>query len=189
PACRAATERRPPATARPRRLDGPARGTHEYPGRGALGPQSPGWGKRPGDFDPLELFGAARWLTPCADTVAARATGARHPRSPSHDSGGFPRASPWSFFLSTFEAIGWFGSELPPDRSGGNYSGRDSIATLSFCGFVPRVRYWYVPSTTPRTARTSGALGRYDSTARNSPSNSDSVSSPLARRTLPRTSA
>src|SRR5262249_50417777 len=124
PACRAATELRPPATARPRRLDGPAWGTHAYPGRGALGPPSPGRGKRPGDFDPRELCGAARWLTPFADTVAAQATGARHPCSQSHDSGGFTRASPWSFFLLTFEAIELFGSnslkasfsppELPP---------------------------------------------------------------------------
>ena len=76
PACRAATELRPPATARPRRFDGPARGTHEYPGRGAKSPQPPGRGKRPGGFDPQELLGAAWWLTPSRDTGAAQATGA-----------------------------------------------------------------------------------------------------------------
>jgi len=66
PACRADTELRPLATARPCRFDEPAWGTHEYLGRGAAGPQSLGQGKRPGDFGPQELFGAARWLTPCA---------------------------------------------------------------------------------------------------------------------------
>ena len=64
PACRAANELRPLATARPRRFDEPARGTHEYLGRGAFGPPAADRGKRPGDFDPKELFGAAWWLTP-----------------------------------------------------------------------------------------------------------------------------
>src|SRR5262249_14504852 len=77
PACRADTERRPLATARSRRFDEPARGTHEYLGRGASGPQSPGQGKQPGDFDPTELFGAAWWLTPLRDTGAAQSTGAK----------------------------------------------------------------------------------------------------------------
>ena len=76
PACRAATELRPLAPVRSRRFDEPACGTHEYLGRGAIGPQSPGQGKRPGDFDPKELFGAAWWLTPWRDTAAAQATGA-----------------------------------------------------------------------------------------------------------------
>ena len=76
PACRAATELRPLATARSRRFDEPACGTHEYLGRGAIGPQSPGQGKRPGDFDPKELFGAAWWLTHSAK-VAAQRTGVR----------------------------------------------------------------------------------------------------------------
>src|SRR5262249_22806184 len=62
--------------ARARRFDWPARGTHEYLGRGAKSPQSAGRGKRPGDFDPQELFGAAWWLTPLRDTGAAQATGA-----------------------------------------------------------------------------------------------------------------
>ena len=70
PACRAATELRPLATARARRFDGPARGTHEYLGRGAFGPQSPDQGKRPGDSDPKELFGAAWGLTPVAKVAA-----------------------------------------------------------------------------------------------------------------------
>jgi hypothetical protein len=76
PTCRAATELRPLATARSRRFDEPAWGTHEYLGRGAVGPQAFGQGKRSGAFDPIELFGAAWWLTPLRDTVAAQATGA-----------------------------------------------------------------------------------------------------------------
>jgi hypothetical protein len=76
PACRAATELRPLATERSRRCDKPAWGTHEYLGRGAIGPQSPDQGKRPGDLGPKELFGAAWWLTPSSDTAAAQATGA-----------------------------------------------------------------------------------------------------------------
>src|SRR5262249_23509210 len=76
PACRADTEPRQLATARAHRFERPAWGTHEYLGRGARSPQSPGPGKRPGDFDPKELFGAARWLTPSRDTGAAQATGA-----------------------------------------------------------------------------------------------------------------
>ena len=79
PACRATTELRPLATARSCRFDEPAWGTHEYLGRGAECPQSPGPGKRPGGLDPQELFGAARWLTLFPDTGAAQATGATPP--------------------------------------------------------------------------------------------------------------
>src|SRR5262245_52401840 len=77
PACRADTERRRLATARSRRFDEPAWGTQPYLGRGAQRPQSPGRGKRPGDSDPQELLGAAWWLTPSRDTVAAQSTEAR----------------------------------------------------------------------------------------------------------------
>ena len=76
PACRAANELRPLATARSCRFDWPAWGTHEYLGRGAFGPPAADRGKRSGDVDPQELFGAAWWLTPLRDTGAARATGA-----------------------------------------------------------------------------------------------------------------
>src|SRR5262249_26444777 len=87
PACRALTELRPLATARPRRFDRPAWGTHEYLGRGAQGPQASRRGGRLGAFDPEELLGAARWLTPEAipgGAVSRRET----PCSRSHASGG-----------------------------------------------------------------------------------------------------
>src|SRR5262245_50202237 len=45
-------------------------------GARACCPQSAGRGKRPGDLDPQEWFGAAWWLTPLGDTGAAQATGA-----------------------------------------------------------------------------------------------------------------
>ena len=76
PSCRTAPELRPLATARPRRFEWSAWGTHEFLGRGAKGPQPPGRGKRPGGFDPEELFGAAWWLTPLAK-VAAQQTSVR----------------------------------------------------------------------------------------------------------------
>jgi hypothetical protein len=108
PACRADTELRPLETARSCRFDEPAWGTHEDLGRGAVGPQSPGQGKRPGDFDPKELFGAAWWLTPLRDTGAAQATGATPlvPRVTIQEA--YPSFR-GEFLLLTFEAIEWFG--------------------------------------------------------------------------------
>ena len=76
PSCRTETELRPLATARPRRFDWSAWGTQQFLGRGAKSPQPPGRGKRPGGFDPEELFGAAWWLTP-QQKVAARQTSLR----------------------------------------------------------------------------------------------------------------
>jgi hypothetical protein len=76
PSCRTGPERRPPATARPRRFEWSAWGTQEFLGREAQGPQSSGRGERPGDFDPQELFGAAWWLTH-TEKVAARQTSVR----------------------------------------------------------------------------------------------------------------
>src|SRR5207244_998589 len=58
---------------RPRRFEWSAWGTQEFLGRGAQGPQPPGRGKRPGGFDPEELFGAALRLTH-EQKVAARQT-------------------------------------------------------------------------------------------------------------------
>ena len=108
PACRAANELRPLATARPRRFDEPARGTHEYLGRGAFGPPAADRGKRSGDVDPQELFGAAWWLTPLRDTGAAQATGATPlvPRVTIQEA--YPSFR-GEFLLLTFEAIEWFG--------------------------------------------------------------------------------
>ena len=63
PSCRTDSELRPLLAARPRHFDWSAWGTHEFLGRGAKGPQRPGRGKRPGSFDPEELFGAALGLT------------------------------------------------------------------------------------------------------------------------------
>src|SRR5262245_39616273 len=63
PARRAVSELRRVRRVRSRRVDRPARGTQEFLGRGAEGPQPPGRGKRPGGFDPEELFGAALRLT------------------------------------------------------------------------------------------------------------------------------
>ena len=71
PSYRTETELRPLATARPRRFDWAARGTQLFLGRGAKSPQSPGRGKRPGGFDPEELFGAAWWLTPLTESRGA----------------------------------------------------------------------------------------------------------------------
>ena len=71
PSCRTETELRPPATARPRRFERSAWGTQEFLGREAQGPQSSGRGKRPGGFDPEELFGAAWWLTQFTESRGA----------------------------------------------------------------------------------------------------------------------
>src|SRR5262245_13726120 len=66
PACRAVTEPRPLATARAHRLERPARGTHQYLGRGARRPAVTGRGDRPGAFDPEKLSDAASRLTSSA---------------------------------------------------------------------------------------------------------------------------
>jgi hypothetical protein len=71
PSCRTESELRPLATARPRRFEWSAWGTQEFLGRGAQGPQPPGRGKRPGGFDPEELFGAAFGLTQKAESRGA----------------------------------------------------------------------------------------------------------------------
>jgi hypothetical protein len=71
-------------------------------------PQSPDRGKRPGDFDPKKLFGAAWWLTPSRDTGAAQATGAR-PLVPTVTVQEAYQSFCGEFFLLTFEAIEWFG--------------------------------------------------------------------------------
>jgi hypothetical protein len=71
PSCRTESELRPLATARPRRFEWSARGTQEFLGRGAQGPQPPGRGNRPGGFDPEELFGAAFGLTQKAESRGA----------------------------------------------------------------------------------------------------------------------
>jgi hypothetical protein len=71
PSRRTESELRPLATARPRRFEWSAWGTQEFLGRGAQCPQPPSRGKRPGGFDPEELFGAAFGLTH-EQKVAAR---------------------------------------------------------------------------------------------------------------------
>src|SRR5947209_2196074 len=63
PSRRAVYELRRRLGVRSPRFDWPARGTQKFRGRGAEGPQPPGRGKRPGGFDPEELFGAALRLT------------------------------------------------------------------------------------------------------------------------------
>ena len=76
PSCRTESELRPLATARPRHLEWSAWGTQQFLGREAYCPQSSGRGKRPGGFDPVELFGAALGLT-LVQKVAARHTSVR----------------------------------------------------------------------------------------------------------------
>jgi hypothetical protein len=87
----------------------------------AQGPQSPGRGKRPGGFDPEELFGAAWWLTRIAK-VAAQQTGVRAcvPVVTTRKSA---YSSAEIFCLLTSEAIEWFGVghvrtavKVPTDR-------------------------------------------------------------------------